>query len=188
MSLTPRNIEEQKFTVSMRGYDKAEVELFLKRVADEFAHLIEENENLAKELENKRNELERLKKIEKDLQNTLLDAQETKQHLIENAKQKAEEILKLAEDKAKQIIDDAENLAQEQKKSIAELNELKNRLLAELNSIIKTQESFLHKSKIIDLEKSPSTVEEIQPEEEDIPSSNLSESETSNEENATKNE
>ena len=143
MSLTPRNIEEQKFGKSLRGYDKAEVEIFLKRVADEFARIIEENEKLQSALDEKKTELERCKKIEEDLQKTLLDAHETRRELIEEAKLKADEIVKSAEKQAKEIMESAENFASKQQDALAELTEAKRRALAELKAIIATQEKLL---------------------------------------------
>jgi cell division initiation protein len=148
MSLTPRNIEEQTFGKSLRGYDKGEVEIFLKRVADEFAQLLEENENLKKALEEKKAELESLKKIERDLQKTLLDAQETKQRLIEDAKRRTEEIIKEAEEHARQIKEEAEKFEAEQRAALAELAEAKKMLLAELNAVVSAQEQLLKRAGI----------------------------------------
>ena len=143
MSLTPRNIEEQKFGKTLGGYDRAEVEIFLKRVADEFARIIEENEKLQSTLDEKKAELERCKKIEEDLQKTLLDAHETRRELIEEAKQKADEIIKSAENQAKEIMENAEKFASKQQEALAELTEAKRRALAELKAIISTQEKLL---------------------------------------------
>ncbi len=132
MNLTPRNIEEATFGKSALGYDKAEVEEFLKEVADRLAECLSENERLSAELGVLQTELEQFKKIEQNLQHTLLDAHESSQKTINEAKSEAAKILS-----------DAEIHAAEMRNSVAELSEAKNRLAAELKAMIETQEILL---------------------------------------------
>ncbi len=132
MNLTPRNIEEATFGKSALGYDKAEVEEFLKEVADRLSECLNENERLSAELGVLQTELEQFKKIEQNLQHTLLDAHESSQKTINEAKSEAAKILS-----------DAEIHAAEMRNSVAELSEAKNRLAAELKAMIETQEILL---------------------------------------------
>ena len=132
MNLTPRNIEEATFGKSALGYDKTEVEEFLKEIADKLAECLSENEKLKSEAGVLQTELEQFKKIERNLQHTLLDAHESSQKTINEAKSEAEKILK-----------DAETHAEEMRNSVAELSESRNRLVAELKAMIQTQEILL---------------------------------------------
>ncbi len=132
MKLTPREIEEKSFAKSALGYDKNEVDEFLKEVADEFAEYFTENEKLKAHISGLEKELEQFKKIEKNLQNTLLDAHESSQKTIENAKSEANEIL-----------ENARKYADEMRSSVSELSEARNRLTAELKAIISSQKLLL---------------------------------------------
>ncbi len=134
MNLTPRNIEEATFGKSALGYDKAEVEEFLKEVSDKLAECLNENERLNSEVGSLQTELEQFRKIERNLQNTLLDAHESSQKTISEAKSEAEKIL-----------NDAEHHAEEMRNSVAELSEARNRLVAELKAMLQTQEILLRR-------------------------------------------
>ena len=132
MNLTPRNIEEATFGKSALGYDKHEVDEFLKDVADKLAECLSENEKLSSQAGLLKTELEQFKKIEQNLQNTLLDAHESSQKTLNEAKAEAETILR-----------EAEQHADEMRNSVAELSEARNRLTAELKAMIQTQEILL---------------------------------------------
>jgi cell division initiation protein len=132
MKLTPRNIEEASFGKSAFGYVKEEVDQFLKELADEFADCLNENEEIKKELIRTKDELEQFKKIEKNLQSTLLDAQESTQKTIIEAREQA-----------KSLVAEAEAHADELRRSVTGLEEAKKRLVAELTAIIDSQEIVL---------------------------------------------
>ena len=51
MSITPQDILEQEFRVRFRGFDMAEVDAFLERVAESYFRLVEENKNLNEQVE-----------------------------------------------------------------------------------------------------------------------------------------
>ena len=96
MKITPLEIKNQQFKKSMRGYDHIEVESFLEMVSNEVEDLIRENKNKKINSFNRRLGL-RIKNIEKTLQQTLMQAQETSGKSIENSKREGEIIVKEAE-------------------------------------------------------------------------------------------
>ena len=51
MSITPQDILEQEFRVRFRGFDMAEVDTFLEKVAESYFKLDEENKNLREQVE-----------------------------------------------------------------------------------------------------------------------------------------
>ena len=51
MSITPQDILEQEFRVRFRGFDMAEVDTFLEKVAESYFKLDEENKNLSEQVE-----------------------------------------------------------------------------------------------------------------------------------------
>ena len=149
MKLTPRKIEEASFGKSAFGYDKDEVDQFLKDLADEFADCLNENEEIKKELSRTKDELEQFKKIEKNLQSTLLDAQESTQKTIVEAREQAKNMVAVAEAHADEI-----------RRSVSELEEAKKRLVAELTAIIDSQEIVLKRHGFLSSSESISEREE----------------------------
>ena len=89
MKVSPLSIKKQEFNKSLRGYDKEEVQAYLEKLSDEFEMIQKENDSLKKELENANEKLAEFRKIEKNLQNTLLKAQESSSKSIESTKKQA---------------------------------------------------------------------------------------------------
>jgi cell division initiation protein len=109
MKLTPLDIKRQQFKKIFRGINPAEVNSFLEIVAAE----LEESQKSNKDLQQKIVEIEtRLKDyaaVEKALQQTFMQAQETTGKAIENARKEAQLIIHEAELKAAQIVEKARN-------------------------------------------------------------------------------
>ncbi len=61
MSITPVDIQQQKFGVRLRGFDAVEVDKFLELVANEIEELLQENNRLREEGQKK---TERIQKME----------------------------------------------------------------------------------------------------------------------------
>ena len=105
MKLTPQDIKRQQFKKTFRGFDPAEVETFLSLTAAE----LEESQKHNKEISNKLIELETqlkdYKAVEKAMQDTFMQAQETSGKAIENARKESQLIIHEAELKASQILD-----------------------------------------------------------------------------------
>ena len=74
MKISPLEIRQQEFTKKMRGFDPDEVQNFLESLADEVQKINEENESLKSEVEALTEQINEYKKIEKNLQDTLLKA------------------------------------------------------------------------------------------------------------------
>lgn len=129
MPITPIDIQEQKFKVVFRGYDKAEVDGFLDLVATQMEDLIRENSYLKEELERLSKELERLRSMEETLKNTIISAQKMSEDFKENARKEAENIVVEARLRAEKIILDAETrlseLNAEMAKVVAKAVEIK---------------------------------------------------------------
>ena len=99
--LTPLDIENKRFTKTIKGYNVDEVDDFLDQVTLEYEKLYKENAEFKSKFEQQNKELEHYKTVEHTLQNTLLMAQST-----------AEDIKTMAQKQADQIIDDARAEAQ----------------------------------------------------------------------------
>ena len=77
MKITPELIETKDFKTSMRGYDKREVDIFLDEIIEEFEVLLKEKQKLREEKDILLNQLAHYKKIENELSETFLKAQES---------------------------------------------------------------------------------------------------------------
>lgn len=108
MKLTPLDVKRQEFKRVIRGYDIVEVDTFMDMIAVE----LEEALRAQKELRERATELDvqlrDYRTIEKTLQQTLLQAQETTGKTYETARKEAELIVREAEQKAARIVEQAQ--------------------------------------------------------------------------------
>lgn len=121
MRITPIDIQEQKFKVVFRGYDKSEVDAFLDSVATEMEDLIRENSFIKEELQRLNKEVERLKGMEETLKDTIISAQKMAEDFKEGAKKEADNIVGEAKLRAEKIIFDADRRVSELTSELAHL-------------------------------------------------------------------
>ncbi|MFH1194625.1 MAG: DivIVA domain-containing protein [bacterium] len=143
MKFTPLNIKNQEFNKSVRGFDRDEVKAFLEKISDEFAKLQSENDKYNQELEDLREQNKEFKKIEKNLQDTLLNAHESSNKAVDSAKKQTALLYKEAELKSAQIIEKAKEDASAIRESVLKLREEKNLLIARLKAMIESQANLL---------------------------------------------
>jgi cell division initiation protein len=143
MKFSPMSIKNQEFRKSVRGFDKEEVQAFLDKLSDEFENLQRENEQLKKELDTANIKLNEFRKIEKNLQNTLLRAQESSTKSLESTRKQSSLMVKEAEIKASQILEKARESANEIRNAVINLREEKDLVVARLKSIISSQAHLL---------------------------------------------
>ena len=85
MKITPLDIKKQEFKKVLRGYDPAEVDSFMQMMSNEFAELIHDNNNVKDQLLQVETQLRDFQQMEKTLQQTLLQAQESSEKAAENS-------------------------------------------------------------------------------------------------------
>ncbi len=111
----------RKFNNSFPGYNKNEVNSFVKNVATEYESMLNRLKSADKEIENLKKELEHYKNLESTLNRAILIAEETNQNIkktsfdeakliIEEAKKNASRIINNALIKAEKVEDEANNL------------------------------------------------------------------------------
>ncbi|MEN2992064.1 MAG: DivIVA domain-containing protein [Bacteroidia bacterium] len=137
--LTPVEIQNQSFNRTFRGYDPDEVRSFLRQVAQEWGHLVEERQSLRQKLEQLTSEINRYKEMEALLQRTLLQAEEASQHTIQNAEKKASLIVEEARQKAEEILKAARYQKEQIEESIQSLLQRRQDILLELRSFLQLQ-------------------------------------------------
>ena len=90
--LTPMEIHNHQFKKSFRGYNENEVDDFLDRVVADFEKLQRDNERLKNQAETLNREIEQYRKLEKNLNDTLMVAQRTADEVISAAKKNADNL------------------------------------------------------------------------------------------------
>lgn len=139
MKYSPLGIKSQEFKRVVRGYDKDEVHVYLERLAEEFEKLSGENEALKKDLEKANARISEFRKIEKNLQDTLLKAHESSSRAVESAKKQTALIMKESEIKAAQIVEKAKADADKIRNAVLALREERNLIIAKLKALLNSQ-------------------------------------------------
>lgn len=143
MKLTPLDIQQQRFTTRMRGFDVREVDLFLEQVAAAVEHLQKEREELAHELRRLHHESKGYKQREETFKRALIYSQKVIDQMKANAEKDAELIIAEAEVKAEQIISRAQDRLGRLQEEITELRRQRVHLETELESIINAHSRLL---------------------------------------------
>jgi DivIVA domain-containing protein len=99
-SLTPEDVAARTFTTSFRGFDPAEVRLFLKRIGDELLALNENERELRQSLDEAR-ERAAHPELDEDALTTALGEQTTR--VLQSAREAAAEIRNQAEESAARV-------------------------------------------------------------------------------------
>lgn len=143
--LTPMDIHNQTFKRSFRGFNEEEVDNFLDQVVNDYEHLWRENDKLKEELARSRKDIEQYKRLEKNLQDTLLVAQKTAEEVTTNAKKSAEELRELTAKECQNMREEADIAA---KKKLDEANTKVKTIVAEYDRLVRDKNKFLRKIKL----------------------------------------
>ncbi len=99
--LTPLDIENKRFSKTLKGYNVDEVDDFLDQLTIDYERLYKENADLKNQIDNSKKDLEHYRNVEHTLQNTLVMAQTTADDIKSNAQLRAEQIIRDAQSEAK---------------------------------------------------------------------------------------
>lgn len=133
MALTADDIKDKQFNSKMRGYDRSEVDDFLKEVSETINSLTEQNHQLAEENQTAKEQLRYFTEMKDSLNKSILVAQEAADKVKTNAKREAEIMVREAQKQATDIVAEAnskanqviETSADDTRKLTTETNDLK---------------------------------------------------------------
>ena len=111
MKVTPIEIRQKDFNKVFRGYDKEEVDAFLKSLSQEWEKLMDENRDVKKRLESADREVTRLREVESSLFKTIKNAEDTGASLIDHAQRQSDLHMREAQMNAEAIMSEARNRA-----------------------------------------------------------------------------
>jgi len=124
MSLTPQDIQQQKFKTRFRGFDVNEVDSFLNQVAENFLALMRENTRLSERLAELEKQYEQLLQKQQEIHTTIDSARNVANDLKYKGRQEADTLIAQAkaEMKAKHEEIDRERakIRAEKEKSVKE--------------------------------------------------------------------
>lgn len=121
MAMTPRDVQNMRFTQKMRGYDPQEVDNFLVLAAEELQQALAETERLQREGRELRDRVRVAEDKEKQLQEALMRAQRIADEIVSTARREAQLLVKEAELTGDKIVDQALEQSTHIEARIAEL-------------------------------------------------------------------
>ncbi len=147
MRITPLDIQQQTFQVKFRGYDREEVQEFLRAVSETVEALVRENADVKERADKLEREAVELRQKEASFNDLLVTTQKMTENLKETARREADLILKEAELKSEELLKHAQADLRNIQRDLQELR--KDRVLA-----IEKMRSFLQMlSKMIAIEE-----------------------------------
>jgi cell division initiation protein len=136
MKITPLDIEQKKFSVKFRGFDREEVLSFLELVREEMEELMRNNSFLREELAKAVKELKDCKETEASLKNVLVSTQRMVEEFKVNAEKEASQIKKEAEFHANRLLESVQQKVAVIKSEINDLEVRKRCYQQELKNLI----------------------------------------------------
>ena len=136
IKVTPLDIQQKRFHVGFRGYERTEVEMFLDLVRDQMEDLVREVTELREFRQSYEERLRELNEREETVKNTMLMTQKLVEELKENSRKEAALIIKDAEVRNQQIIVNAQQEKIKLESDILELKRRKHHFLQDVKKVI----------------------------------------------------
>ncbi|MGA2402948.1 MAG: DivIVA domain-containing protein [Syntrophobacteraceae bacterium] len=115
------DLEGKKFRRRPMGLHPGDVEAFLQDMTEEFRRLMEENENLKREVQTQESEIKEHREREKTIRAVLVSAQRNAEQIKANAEREAKLIVSEAEVKAEGMLSEAGNRLIRMEQEISEM-------------------------------------------------------------------
>jgi cell division initiation protein len=136
MNITPLDIQQKRFHVGFRGYDRGEVETFLDLVREEMEALLREVTELREFRQVYDDRMRELHEKEDTVKNTMIMTQKLAEDLKENARKEAALLVKDAESRSLQITGSAQQEKAKMEADIQELRRRKHHFLLDIKKVI----------------------------------------------------
>jgi len=144
--LTPLDVRRTDFPAALRGYDKARVDEFRDRVANELERLTRVNQELEAKAKGFHEQLRAFRERDKALNEALVSAQQLRAETREQAEREAQLVIREARAEGARKVDEAraevrriaaeiESLERARRAYLAQLRSMVGRQLADLDAI-----------------------------------------------------
>jgi len=144
LKITPLDIQQKRFHIGFRGYDKVEVEMFLDLVRDEMEALVREVTELREFRQSYEQRLRELNEKEDMIKNTLLMTQKLMEDQKDNARREAALIIKDADIRSRQITGNAQDEKMRLESELQELRRRKHQFQQDLKKVIQMHQEMIH--------------------------------------------
>lgn len=143
MRITPLDLRNHRFPRRMTGYAPAEVDEFLRMVAEDYEGALREIERQREQLIRLETRVDELAANEQVLQDTLTMAQKLSEDLKRTAMKEAEVTVSEAEIRGEKVLEAAHRRAAQLAEDIREMKQLKGQLSAAVRVAIETHLGLL---------------------------------------------
>jgi len=144
IKVTPLDIQQKRFHVAFRGYDRTEVEMFLDLVRDEMEALVREMTELREFRQSYDQRLRELNDKEDTVKNTMLMTQKLMEDQKDNARREAALIIKDSEIRSHQIVGTAQQEKARLESEIQELRRRKHHFFEDLKRVIQIHQEMVN--------------------------------------------
>jgi cell division initiation protein len=143
MRISALDIRNHSFPRRLGGYDREEVDSFLRMIAEDYEAAIREAQSQRAQVIKLETRVEDLAANEEILQQTLTTAQRLSEELKRTAVKEAEVLVGEAEVKAEKILDAAHRRAARLAEDIREMRMLRTRLASAVRAVVQTHLELL---------------------------------------------
>jgi cell division initiation protein len=143
LKITPLDVQQKRFHVVFRGYDRTEVEMFLDLVRDEMEALVREVTELREFRQSYEQRLRELNEKEDMIKNTLLMTQKLMEDQKDNARREAALIIKDADIRSHQITGNAQDEKMRLESELQELRRRKHQFQQDLKKVIQMHQEMI---------------------------------------------
>jgi cell division initiation protein len=136
MKVSPLDIQQKRFHVAFRGYERTEVDAFLDTVREEMETLVREVTELREFHETYSERMKEFREREDTLKNTMLTTHKLAEDIKESSRKEAALIVKDAEIKYQQMLERAREEKLRLEAEIHELQRRKHHFLQDMQKMI----------------------------------------------------
>ncbi len=144
IKVTPLDIQQKRFHVAFRGYERTEVEMFLDLVRDEMEAVVREVMELREFRQSYDQRLRELNDKEDTVKNTMLMTQKLMEDQKDNARREAALIIKDAEIRSHQIVGNSQQEKVRLESEIQELKRRKHHFFEDLKRVIQMHQEMVN--------------------------------------------
>jgi cell division initiation protein len=136
MKVTPLDIQQQRFPVAFRGYERTVVDAFLDTVREEMEGLVREVTELREFRQTFEERMREYREREETLKNTMITTHKLAEDIKESSRKEASLIVKDAELKYQQMLERARDEKVRLESEIQELRRQKHHYVQDLKKVI----------------------------------------------------
>lgn len=119
--LAPHELKNKTFTRSLKGYNPAEVDEYIRFLLDKYAEAYKENNELDRKLRVVVTNLDEIKDEEESIRSTLISAQKMAEKIIRDANERADVITGAIKDRCDAVIEEFREQLRTEKEEMWEL-------------------------------------------------------------------